>query len=126
MGGHLLLLQNPFSITLLLISAILILLVTFSSRIHKISAKQHPNVIPCPKCNEKINRSIVDKKLMTCPFCHGKLVPNQKRLVCFYLGVIVLGLSFFLEKEDRWIFQLMYMVLTGIGFAMKEFEKPND
>lgn len=116
------LLQNPFSITLLVISMILILLV-FNPRIHEINEKAYPDNISCPECNKKIKRSKFGKKFDTCPFCHEKLKPNRKRLACFCLGIFALGLSLFFGKESRWMFQLIYITLTFIGFSMKEFEK---
>ena len=116
-------LQNPDSVILLIISTVLILLAIFSSRIHKISVQQHPNNISCPQCLKKISRSNTDNKTIICPFCLEKLVLNQKRLIYLYLGVIILGLSLFLEKELRWLFQLIYVILISIGITMKKFEK---
>lgn len=120
------LLQNPVSVILLMISAVLILLAAFSSRIHEISAEQWPNNISCPQCNKKIARSKIDKKKIVCPFCLEKLVLNQKRVIFLYLGVLILALSFFPEKEIRSYFRFIYMIVTGIGMTMKEFEKQHD
>jgi uncharacterized paraquat-inducible protein A len=119
-----LLLQNPFSVTLLAISTVLILLAIFSTRIHKVSEKSPPTYISCPECNQKIKLSTFGKKIDACPLCHEKLIPNKKRLVCFYFGAVILGVSLFFEKEVRWIFQLIYVALIFIGFAIKEFKKP--
>ena len=97
----------------------------FGSRVHKILSTVKINInkivsVFCLGCNKKISRNQTYQSMITCPLCNNKMTRNNKRLFFCYSGVLLLGLSFFIIEDYKWIFQLSFIILISIGIAMQE------
>jgi len=77
----------------------------------------------CPHCSEKIGRNQKCRSIIICPLCQQTMVRNKNRLIVCYTGVFFLAVSFFMEEGYQWPFQLLFLVLLGIGFSMRELVK---
>ncbi len=83
-------------------------------------------IVFCLKCNKQLSRNQTYQSIITCPSCNNKMTRNNKRLFFCYSGLLLLGFSFFIIEDYKWIFQLSFITLISIGIIMQELVQNQD
>ena len=132
-----LLLNNPYSSALLLISIALVALALFSKRIRKISEEQYEKANKsnpynskqkdvlssyCPNCEHKLSSRSLKNRV--CENCKANIMLNKTFLMFIYGGVFLQLASLFIESKlpDYHIISVI-LAIAGVLMILISFAK---